>query len=164
MNIRLIKMTRMLNRIYFRKFKYDVNLLEETDTFRQFKYNKQWCDVYWKRQRKLGRIHLAIMRGMIPIGEVILKNLDHSNKCCILSIHLRNDSVKDKGYGTAAEIQALQYAFNKLQCDTVYADAIKRNLRSRHVLEKVGFQEMYYDERFVYYRCEKNNRNPDGHI
>ena len=84
-------------------------------------------------------MHLAIMHGIVPVGEVILKNIDPNQRCCTLGIHLRNDSAKNKGYGTAAEILALQYAFHKLQCETVYEDAIHKNLRSQHVLEKVGF-------------------------
>jgi RimJ/RimL family protein N-acetyltransferase len=80
-----------------------------------------------KRQRDLGREHLAIMHGIVPVGEVILKNIDPNQRCCTLGIHLRN-SVKNKGYGTAAEILALQYAFHKLQCETVYTDAIHKNL------------------------------------
>ena len=68
-------------------------------------------------------MHLAIMHGIVPVGEVTLKNIDPNQRCCTLRINLRNDSVKNKGSGTAAEILALQYAFHKLRCETVYADA-----------------------------------------
>ena len=60
-----------------------------------------------------------------------------------IGIHLRNDSVKNKGYGTVAKIKALRYAFEKLQCEAVYADGILKNSRSQHVLEKVGFRKTY---------------------
>lgn len=36
---------------------------------------------------------------------------------------------------------------------TVYADAIHKNKRSQHVLQKVGFNETAYDEDFIYYQC-----------
>ena len=164
MNIRLCKMTKMLNRIYFRKYEHDPDLFEDLGNFRPYRYNTTKSDEYWKRQRDLGRVHLAIMRGIVPVGEVILKNIDPIQRCCTLGIHLRNDSVKNKGYGTAAEILALQYAFHKLQCETVYADAIHKNLRSQHVLEKVGFVKTHEDARFVYYRCDKaawRDRKPE---
>ena len=142
MNIRLCKMMKTLNRIYFREYEHDPDLFEDLGNFRPYRYNTTKSDEYWKRQRDLGRVHLAIMHGIVPVGEVILKNIDPIQRCCTLGIHLRNDSVKNKGYGTAAEILALQYAFHKLQCETVYADAIHKNLRSQRVLEKVGFVKL----------------------
>lgn len=47
------------------------------------------------------------------------------------------------------------YAFDILEMDTVYADAILKNTRSQHVLQKVGFIETHCDETFRYYRCDK---------
>lgn len=154
-NIRLCEMSRFLNRTYFRKFAYDPDVFEDMSDFRSYHYNQGSADAYWQRQRDMGRVHFAVMRGFVPIGEVILKNIDRDQRCCTLGIHLRNDSVKNKGYGTAAEILALGYAFEKLQCEVVYADAILKNTRSQHVLEKVGFRKINQDERFVYYKCEK---------
>ena len=57
-----------------------------------------------------------------------------------LSIHLQNDTVKGKGYGTRAEQLAIQYAFEVLNMVAVNADTIIKNTRSQHVLEKVGFK------------------------
>jgi hypothetical protein len=49
-------------------------------------------------------VHLAIMHGILPVGEVILKNIDQNQRCCTFGIHLLNDSVKNKGYVSDAEI------------------------------------------------------------
>ena len=76
MNIRLCKMTKTLNRIYFRKYEHDPDMLEDLSRFRPYQYNASQADEYWKRQRDLGRVHLAIMRGIMPVGEIILKNID----------------------------------------------------------------------------------------
>ena len=40
---------------------------------------------------------------------------------------------------------------------TVYADAVCRNVRSQHVLEKVGFRFVREDGAFRYYECTKSN-------
>ena len=72
-----------------------------------------------------------------------------------MGIHLRDDSVKEKGYGTLAERLILQYAFEELEMIAVNADAVLKNTRSQHVLEKVGFQYVREDDVFKYYRCEK---------
>lgn len=95
-----------------------------------------------------------------PIGEVILKNVDEAGRSCVMSIHLQNDSVKNRGFGTQAEVLALQYAFREMKLETVYADAIKKNQRSRHVLEKVGFKMTHIDEAFTYYRCDRDSWTP----
>lgn len=113
------------------------------------------ADAHWQRQQRLGRVHLAIMREQEPIGEVILKNIDKKQRHCTLSIHMKNDSVKNQGYGTQAEILALKYGFYDLKMETVFADALCKNTRSQHVLEKVGFQFIRSDGIFRYYRCEK---------
>ena len=73
-----------------------------------------------------------------------------------MGIHLQNDSVKEKGYGTQAERLVLQYAFEELGMVAVNADAALKNTRSQHVLEKVGFRYTHEDDTFKYYRCENN--------
>lgn len=72
-----------------------------------------------------------------------------------MGIRLRDDSVKEKEYGTQAERLILQYAFEELEMIAVNADAVLKNTRSQHVLEKVGFQYVREDDVFKYYRCEK---------
>lgn len=78
-----------------------------------------------------------------------------TNKECTLSIHLQNDTVKGKGYGTRAELLALQYAFDVLGMVAVNADTVAKNTRSQHVLEKVGFQFIKQENGFKYYRYER---------
>ena len=51
------------------------------------------------------------------------------------SIHLQNDAVKNKGYGTQAERLAIAYAFDALGVDHILADSVEKNRRSQHVLE-----------------------------
>jgi RimJ/RimL family protein N-acetyltransferase len=43
---------------------------------------------------------------------------------------MKNDSAKNKGYGTKAEQLALKYAFEELQLESVNAEALIRNTRS----------------------------------
>ena len=91
----------------------------------------------------MGRVYLAVMLGDEPIGEVILKNINWEQKYCTMGISLRSDEFKNQGYGTATEILALLHAFNQMDMETVFADSILKNTRSRHVLENVGFSETH---------------------
>ena len=91
------------------------------------------------------------------IGECKLKDMDLEKHTCRMGIHLLNDSVKEKGYGTRAEQLMLRHAFENLDMETVFADAVLGNMRSRHVLQKVGFYETGQDDTFAYYRCDREN-------
>ena len=99
-------------------------------------FSETASDASYERQIALGRLHMAIMLEAEPIGEIILKNIDWENHHCTLGIHLNNDSLKNCGYGTQAEILLLQYAFDRLGMETVYADAIlKKRTKSTHIAE-----------------------------
>ncbi len=154
MNICLCEMTRDLCHTYLQEFTHDPDLFMDDQPFTEYVYSRDKADTYWQRQQDLGRVHLAIMLGQEPIGEIVLKNIDHDQKCCTLGICMRNDSVKNQGYGTKAEQLALGYAFEVMGMDTVFADSILKNTRSQHVLMKVGFKETHQDGAFRYYRCD----------
>lgn len=77
-------------------------------------------------------------------------------------ISMINDSFKNQGYGTATEKLILQYAFEQMGMQTVYADSLITNLRSQHVLQKVGFTEIRRDAQFVYYQCDKSLDQPEA--
>ena len=100
------------------------------------------------------RVVFAVMLDGAPIGEVQLKRINRERNDCTLSIHLQNDAVKNRGFGTQAEKQAVRYAFDVLKLDAVNADAVLKNTRSQHVLEKAGFMFTREDEMFRYYRIE----------
>ena len=72
--------------------------------------------------------------------------------CGTLSVCLVNDAFKSKGYGTEAEKLIIDYAINTLGLKTIYADAVHRNHRSKHILEKLGFKHLYDDEALAYYK------------
>ena len=73
-----------------------------------------------------------------------------------MSIVLKNASYKDRGIGTAAERLAVRYAFETLDLTTLYADTVRSNTRSQHVLEKAGFVRIREDPDFRYYRIERD--------
>lgn len=155
MDCYLCKMTKSLLRQFFQGFTNDPDLFLDRNRFSTYTYCEAAVDARWERQRSLERIHLAVMLNQEPIGEIILKDIDVEKRHCTLSIHMKNDSVKNRGFGTQAEILALKYAFGTLGIETVFADAIHKNKRSQHVLEKVGFQKIRMNDEYVYYMCEK---------
>ena len=157
MNIRLETMTKEMYRAYLQEFILDISLFADPTAYKPYVYNQAKCDDTFDRYVSLGRVHFIIMVDSEAAGEVILKKINYEEKHCTLGISMKTDAWKGKGYGTAAEILALRYAFETMNMDTVYADALENNTRSQHVLKKVGFRETHTDDMFRYYRCDRKN-------
>lgn len=64
---------------------------------------------------------------------------------------------KGKEYGTEAERLIIQYAFRELRLNVLYADAVLRNTRSQHIMEKLGFRYVCKDDIFRYYELQREN-------
>jgi RimJ/RimL family protein N-acetyltransferase len=154
-------MTPELLHRYHQDFENDPCMYLNPTDFRHYEYCAQKTDAYFQKQKDLNRVFLAVMVNEEPVGEIIFKNIDPNENCCTMGIHLQNDSRKNQGIGTKAEMLALEYAFTVMNMKTVFADALIGNTRSQHVLKKVGFQEAHRDADFIYYRCIAEDRN--GH-
>ena len=100
MDCYLCKMTKPLARQFFQGFANDPDLFLDRNRFTAYTYCEVAVDARWERQRSLGRIQLAVMLAQEPIGEVILKALNYEKGHCTLSIHMKDDSVKNRGFGT----------------------------------------------------------------
>ena len=156
MNICLCNMTHDLAQELFDGFQYDPDTFSELEQIPSFIYSEDWVNHHIEKQNQEDRKYLAIMVDGTPAGEIIFKNINAAAGCCTMSIHLKNDSVKNRGIGTAAEKLALQYVFEECKMNAVYADALIKNCRSRHVLEKIGFREYKRDTQFCYYIYKKD--------
>lgn len=148
-------MTRELCHRLYSGWENDPSIYADMKSFAPYRYDEDSVNDYFDNKQAPTRILFAIMHGDEPIGELQLKHINAASRECTLSIHLQNDSVKGKGYGTRAEQLAIRYAFDVLGMVAVNADTIEKNARSRHVLEKVGFRFIGQENGFKYYRCEK---------
>lgn len=142
---------------YYKHFVMDADIFMDMSNFREYVYSPEKVDAYYDRLLSQNdRVDFLIMADGKPVGEIALKHMDGKIKQGELSIHLQNDTVKNKGYGTQAERLILEYAFQTLGMNEVIAGSVLKNTRSRHTLEKVGFQETERDETFVYYRISQS--------
>lgn len=153
--IRIKKMTRELCHELYRHWENAPSIYMDLSVFKPYQYNEACVNRYFDAKNEPSRILFAIMLDERPIGELQLKKIDWAKKECTLSIHLQNDMVKGKGYGTQAECLAVKFAFDELEMTAVNADTIIKNKRSQHVLEKVGFRFTGQDETMKYYRIER---------
>ena len=160
--VRLMPMTLERCHELYAHWQNDPAIYADVSHFQPFRYDREWVERYYARQQAADRRYFAIMRHDAVIGEILLKRIDWQEKTCVLSIHLQNDHVKNRGYGTHAERLAVSYAFEQMGMRAIYADALIGNARSRHVLEKVGFEYYKEDGVFAYYRMEKEKSSRKG--
>ena len=144
-------MTRQMCHEFYKGFQNDPAI----GHYYEYIYTPEIADRYFDTNSVPDRKLFAIMADGEIVGECKLKNIDTEKRQCSMGIHLRDDSVKGKGFGTAAERLILNYAFEVLDMVAVNADVVLKNTRSQHVLEKVGFSFVRQDEMFRYYRCER---------
>ena len=154
--ISLCQVTRARLHEYYKDFVSDPDIFMDMSRFSIYQYDPRRIDAYFDaRKPSAERRDFMVLNGSAVIGELSLKHINEETGECELSIHLQNNSVKNKGYGTIAEKLALKYAFETLNLKTVLADATLKNKRSQHVLEKVGSSFVREDDIFRYYRCER---------
>lgn len=153
--ISLRVMTRELCHRLFQGWENDPDIYADMGRFGAYHYNEAAVNRYFDAKQDSSRVMLAVMKKAAPIGEVQLKQIDREKGECTLSIHMQNDAVKGRGYGTRAEQLAVRYAFDMLGLRAVNADTIVKNTRSQHVLEKVGFQYLKEEDGFRYYRLQR---------
>lgn len=108
-----------------------------------YRYDERRTDERYDRllSRQAWYPELGIFRSDdTPIGMLNIKRIDPQASRCELGIVLQSDRYKERGYGTEAFSLALQYAFETLGLQTVYADTTASNIRMRRILEKLGFE------------------------
>ena len=157
MEVTLKPMTREMYHSYLKEYESSPELYFDPSKCAPYVYDKVAVDRYVQRQIDLNRKPLAIMLGDEIVGEIVLKNIE-DRKCATMGLCLKGAAYKDRGIGTQAERLAVQYVFYELDIPTLYADSIRPNTRSQHVLEKVGFTLTGEDEKFKYYRIDR----PEG--
>ena len=152
--ITLQRMTRKMCHMLYRNWENDDSIYMDMSLYKTFIYDEEKVNKYFDSKQDSSRMLFAIMLDDRPIGELQFKQMDLKSKECTLSIHMQNDDAKGKGYGTRAEQLAIKYAFEELGMKAVNADTIRKNIRSQHVLEKVGFHFVTEDGDFRLYRIE----------
>ena len=139
---------------YYREFERDEAIFADISRFSPYVYDENSVEKYYEKiMSDPKRVNFLIEADGKAVGEIALKHIDREKGSAELSIHLQNDKVKGRGFGTAAERLLIEKA-KDMGLKKLSADAVLKNSRSRHVLEKVGFIQVSEDETFAYYVLE----------
>ena len=76
--------------------------------------------------------------GDRAIGTVILSDIDYKNGTAEIHIKLGNQ-IRSKGYGAETINLIVDYAFNELRLQCIYAHINSYNEKSQNLFEKCGF-------------------------
>ncbi len=150
-NVTITLMTRELAHRVFDGCESDPMTYVNLKSFRPFVYTEKGVDEYLEKQKELNHILFAIMLCDTPIGEIKLHNISKKHQRCEISVHIKNDSYKNAGYGTEAVRQAISYAKDTLGMKTMQARTLFTNERSRRVLKKLGFLATYNEDKYLYF-------------
>ena len=74
-------------------------------------------------------------------GEVVLNNIDWTNKSANFRIAISGPENREKGYGTEAARLVLEHAFNTLELHRIALEVFAFNVRAQHVYKKLGFRQ-----------------------
>ena len=157
MNIKLVKMTRDLMHRFYQSFAFDPAAIPDGKSLTAYKYDTNVVNQRYDKHISQGKQHYAIILYDQVIGDIYLKHIDSTTRSAEMGIHIVNDKYKNKGYGTYAEKLLLQHAFNELGLETVYANTLTKNKRSKRALIKAGFREIDNDDQFCYFECRKDD-------
>ena len=140
---------------YLKEYDNDPDLYLPGQPYAHYVYSAERVERYIRRQKNLHRVPLAILLGDEIVGEIVIKNIE-PHRCATFGIALKNQSFKDRGIGTQAEKLLIRYVFDEMDIPTLYADTIRSNTRSQHILEKFGFLRTGEDENFLYYQLDRD--------
>ena len=89
------------------------------------------------------------------IGEIVLQDLDYTNRSANLRVAIDQPAHQGQGYGTEALRLILDYGFGILQLHRIELNVYDFNERAAHVYEKVGFKvegrqrdALFYDHKY----------------
>ena len=148
----LTAMDRRMWHEFYRKYVPDPSMYKSLYNYDYYESDR----AYTARIADSSRLYFAILLGRDVIGDIYLKHIDMEKREADFGYALVDDYYKNHGFGTRALRLLLDYSFRELDLVKIKADTVKRNYRSRHILEKLGFVFKGEDEVFRYYELPRD--------
>ncbi len=77
----------------------------------------------------------------IGLGTIILSDIDYKNGTAQIHIKLASAAARGKGFGTDAVNTMVNYAFNELRLNCIYAEVLEYNIPSQKLFRKCEFEQ-----------------------
>ncbi len=99
----------------------------------------KWFE-HQERSRDVLRCIVALKEDGKAIGTIILSDIDQKNATGHIHIKMSKDGGRGKGYGTDAVNTLVQYAFDELRLNCIYANILSYNEASIKLFERCRFK------------------------
>lgn len=99
----------------------------------------KWFE-HQERSRDVLRCIVALKEDGKAVGTIILSDIDQKNATGHIHIKMSKDGGRGKGYGTDAISTMVQYAFEELRLNCIYANILTYNEASIKLFERCGFK------------------------
>ena len=99
----------------------------------------KWFE-HQEKSRDVLRCIVALQENSKAIGTIILSDIDQKNATGHIHIKMSKDGGRGKGYGTDAVNTMVQYAFEELRLNCIYANILSYNEASIKLFERCGFK------------------------
>lgn len=93
-----------------------------------------------ERSRDVLRCIVALKADGKAVGTIILSDIDQKNGTGHIHIKMSKDGGRGKGYATDSINTLVQYAFDELRLNCIYANILSYNDISVKLFEKCGFK------------------------
>lgn len=97
----------------------------------------KWFE-HQERSRDVLRCIVALKEDGRAIGTIILSDIDQKNATGHIHIKMSKDGGRGKGYATDAVNTMVQYAFEELRLNCIYANILSYNKASIKLFERCG--------------------------
>lgn len=94
-----------------------------------------------EKSKDVLRCIIALREESKAIGTIILSDIDQKNATGHLHIKMSKDGGRGKGYGTDAVNTLVQYAFEELRLNCIYANILAYNDASIRLFERCHFKK-----------------------
>lgn len=121
--------------------------------------SESWFDEIQKVQgEKHIRLGIFLNNDDTVIGDVALQDIDWKNRSCSIGLGITKKEFRSKGYGTEAVIIMLEYGFNNIGLERIFANTLEQNKGAQKALEKSGFILEGRERKAVYFAGQRWDR------
>lgn len=117
-----------------------------------------WFDEIQKNQgEKNIRLGVFLLDGSV-IGDVALQDIDWKNRSSSIGLGIAKMCYRGQGYGSEAVGLILEYGFNNIGLERIWAHTLEHNKRAQNSLIKNGFILEGTERQAVYFAGRKWDR------
>jgi UDP-4-amino-4,6-dideoxy-N-acetyl-beta-L-altrosamine N-acetyltransferase len=98
----------------------------------------EWFDGITQAKDQIN-LAICLSEANAHIGNIYLRNIDWISRNCELHAFIADPKHRGKGYGSAAVLQIMKYAFEDLGLVRIYLQVLANNSAAIAMYEKCGF-------------------------